>query len=195
MTSLLRTLIYLLLWLFPSIPQLQNGSFEFEIPPLVVTHLWNFADGSIVDAALPPEERSVELTEQVVVRLKEAEKKETDQHFQSDIRIAWITTSWAQHGIPEWSWHKALSPYVAATYQVLKCHPDEVWPRLVAERKAKLGSEYSLWYDANGNSLPQASSPTVPTVRRRSRPVSNQVDELGSIKKPCASTKRERKAA
>jgi hypothetical protein len=99
-------------------------------------------------AALPPRSApSVDLAERVLVYLEKAEKKEIDPWLRDDIRIAWITVSWAQRGVPEWSWHRDSSPHVAATYQVLRCHPDQVWPRIVALRKVNLGSMYSLMFD------------------------------------------------
>lgn len=96
----------------------------------------------------------VDLAERVLVRLEQAEKKEIDPWLRDDLRIAWITTTWAQSGVPKWFLRGPLPPHVAATYQVLDCHPDEVWPRIVARRKAKLGNEYSAWCDENGNLRP-----------------------------------------
>ena len=102
-------------------------------------------------AALPQERPGVELTERVLLRLEKAEKKEIDPWYRDDIRIAWITTRWAQSGVPEWSWHRQLSPHVAATYQVLGCPPDRVWPRIVSARQAKLGAEYSEIFPAEAS--------------------------------------------
>jgi len=90
----------------------------------------------------------VNLAERVLVRLEEAEKKEIDPWLRDDIRIAWITTRWSQTGVPEWSWHRDSPPYVAATYQVLNCLPDEVWPRIVAKRREKLGPCYDEFFGA-----------------------------------------------
>jgi hypothetical protein len=109
----------------------------------------------------------VYLAERVLVRLQQAEKSEIDPWLRDDLRIAWITTKWSQHGVPEWAWHRNSPPHSAATYQVLNCLPDEVWPRILAKRKEKLGSEYSRFYDAND------------------RPIFNSVPF--SVKKPCAS--------
>jgi len=95
-----------------------------------------------------PQERVLDLerTERVLAYLQQSEKKEIDPWLRDDIRIAWMTARWAQHGVPEWSWRKDSAPHVAATYQVLNCHPDEVWPRIVAQRKAKLGASYEqVW--------------------------------------------------
>ena len=92
-------------------------------------------------AALPPQERTVgvERTARILLHLERAEKKEIDPWLRDDIRIAWITTRWSQHGIPSWSLHGYATPYVAATWQVLNCHPDQVWPNILAAREAKLG--------------------------------------------------------
>ena len=182
-----------------------------EIPPLVVSHLWDFEDGSIVERALP-QERSVELSERVLARLQQTEKNETDPHFQSDIRIAWITALEASRDNPQ--------PHVDATYRVLGLHPDKVWPSIVARRKAQLGSEYSLWYDADDNPRPESlgsalsESKCADSQVGQATPVSQgslePSDLTGRVsrshnveaalpksspKKPCASTKHERRAA
>jgi len=98
-----------------------------------------------------PQERPLDLdrTERVVAYLEQAEKKEIDPWLRDDLRIAWITAKWSQHGVPEWSWHRNSPPHSAATYQVLSCLPDEVWPRILAKRKSQLGSLYSAVYDEN----------------------------------------------
>jgi len=106
--------------------------------------------GCTTFAAVLPEEDQAQVgrTESVLQYLSEAEKKETDPWRRDDYRIAWITTLWSQKGVPEWSWHRDSPPYVAATYQVLRCHPDQVWPRIVAQRKLKLGSAYASFFPA-----------------------------------------------
>ena len=111
--------------------------------------------------ALPPGEcERVEWTERVLAYLEKAEKKESDPWFRDDIRIAWITTKWVQSGVPEWAWHRNSPPYAAATYQVLQCLPDEVWPRIVAKRKEKLGLLYAqVWPEQVWG---EASSPRKP---------------------------------
>jgi hypothetical protein len=97
-------------------------------------------------------------TERVLDYLKKAEAKEIDPWLRDDIRIAWITTHWSQRGVPEWSWHRDQPPYVAATWQVLHCPPDEVWPRIVARRQAMLGAEYADFFPAD------VSAPKKPCV-------------------------------
>lgn len=135
-------------------------------------------------AALPPEERTLgaeqerhDWTERILLRLKKAEIKEPHAWRRDDYGIAWITTCWSQYGIPDWSLHARESPYVAATWQVLHCHPDQVWPNIVATRKLKLGSEYSLWYDEAGN------------LRREDLLAQLEAPELAAPKKPVQSVK------
>jgi len=111
----------------------------------------NLAEPPAINAAELTHEWPLEWTERVLVRLEQTNKKETDPWFRDDYRIAWITVKWAAEGVPEWSWRRDSPPHVAATYQVLHCHPDEVWPRMLENRRAKLGAEYSDWYDAAGN--------------------------------------------
>jgi len=94
------------------------------------------------------------LAERVLARLIQAEAHEANPHFRADIRISWIAVKWASDGIPEWSPYRLLPPHVAATFAVLNCHPDEVWPRILQTRQEKLGAEYSEWYDASGMSRP-----------------------------------------
>ena len=97
----------------------------------------------------------VNLAERVLAYLEQEEKREIDPWLRDDIRIAWITTHWSQRGVPDWSWRRHEAPYVAATYQVLRCHPDEVWPRIVAQRKAKLGAMYEqVWGEASSPKKP-----------------------------------------
>jgi hypothetical protein len=136
-------LVRLVLWfvtlaVFPVPVTLVPRSFEVEVLQRITL------------AALPPslesERTSVELTERVLVHLEKAENQEIDPWLRDDIRIAWITAKWSQHGVPDWSLHGDQAPYVAATWQVLHCHPDQVWPRLVAQRKEKLGLRYEqVW--------------------------------------------------
>ena len=77
-------------------------------------------------------------------------------HLRADRRIAWITAKWSLEGVPASSHYAALLAFTAATLTVLRCAPDEVWPRILANRKEKLGAEYSDWYDAAGNLRPDA---------------------------------------
>lgn len=87
------------------------------------------------------------LVRRVLKRLWRAEVSESNPHFQTDYRIAWITTLLASRGDP--------APYVAATMTVLGLHPAKIWPARIARRKALLGRDYSLFYDAEGNWIPE----------------------------------------
>lgn len=123
-------------------------------------------------AALPPESErpGVEWTERVLLQLEASEKKEIDPWLRDDIRIAWITTHWSQHGIPSWSLHGYATPYVAATWQVLHCAPDEVWPRIVQQREAKLGALYGkVWGTASSPRKPVRSVGLAEYERRRKK--------------------------
>jgi len=119
-----------------------------------------------IAAALPPESElgklqkkaPAQITEGILQYLAKAEKEENNPWFRDDIRIAWITTRWSQHGVPDWCLRRGFSPYVAATYQVLHCAPEEVWPNIEAARRAKLGSLYSeFWGEASSPRKPVQS--------------------------------------
>src|ERR1700723_2574035 len=129
---LTRFVLWLLtLAVFP-IPATQvPRSFEIEVLQQRIT----------LDAL--PQERPLEQTERVLAYLETTGKNEIDPWLRDDLRIAWITAKWSQHGVPEWAWHRYSPAHSAATYQVLNCLPDEVWPRILAKRKSQLGSLYS----------------------------------------------------
>lgn len=158
-------LVRLVLWfvtlaIFPIPLPLLAQSFQVEVLQRITL------------AALPQEralEMSRELTERVLVRLEQAEKKEIDPWYRDDIRIAWITARWSQHGIPVWSLHGDATPHVAATYQVLHCHPEQVWPHIVAERKAKLGPlNETIWGTASSPRKPVQSVKLGAAARKNS---------------------------
>ena len=46
------------------------------------------------------------------------------------------------------------------SYRIYGSHPDDVWPKILANRKAKLGKEFSEWYDAAGNGKPDIRKKT-----------------------------------
>lgn len=79
------------------------------------------------------------ITDRIVARLEEAELHEVDPWQREAIRIARITVLYAAKG--------ESHPHFWATYQVLRTSPDQVWPSIVAQRKAKLGELYSQFYD------------------------------------------------
>ena len=83
----------------------------------------------------------------ILAYLQRAEERETDFGLRDDARIAWITVLYASRG--------DRAPHVAATYAVLGMHPDKVWPRILANRRALLGSEFEKLYPPST----QASAP------------------------------------
>lgn len=89
----------------------------------------------------------VTLAQRVLVRLEDAEKHEPDPWLRDDIRIAWITVLEADRG--------SSQPHIDATYRVLGCHPDAVFPNIVARRQTILGASYESFF-------PEASSPKKP---------------------------------
>lgn len=96
--------------------------------------------------------------------LEKAELKEIDPHKRSDLRISWLTVKWASQGIPDWCVYSE-HPFDAAVHLVLHMRADQVWPRILAERRAKLGGEYSDWYDDAGNWRPEMPNAAPPPLR------------------------------
>jgi hypothetical protein len=91
-------------------------------------------------------------SERVLQRLFEARAKEPNPHLEDDLVVAWHSVCFASQGNP--------TPHVDASYKVFSCHPDFVFARITAWRKAKLGIEYRRWFDEAGN--PRPSYPNVP---------------------------------
>jgi hypothetical protein len=87
------------------------------------------------------------LTERVISRLYSMQLREGDPHLCDDLAQARLTVVYASQGSP--------IPFVDASYAVCACHPDQVWGRIVARRKAHLGRQYSEVFDASGNLRPQ----------------------------------------
>ena len=81
---------------------------------------------------------SESISERVLARLAEAERKELDPWLRDDYRIAWITTLYASRGNKQ--------AHVDASYRVLGLHPDKVFPQIVARRMAKLGDQFLIWF-------------------------------------------------
>ena len=50
-------------------------------------------------------------------------------------------------------------PFVESSYRIYGSHPDDVWPKIMAQRKAKLGWEFDLWYFENGTMKPDVIIP------------------------------------
>lgn len=91
----------------------------------------------------------------VMAYLEKAERKEENVWLKEDIRQAWTVCSMAERGMPD--------PFVQSSYKIYGIHPDDVWPAIMARRRAKLGKEFSAWYDAAGNLKPE--TPKKPPVR------------------------------
>lgn len=95
------------------------------------------------------------LSARVLLRLEQGEAREPNVHYRDDIRIAWLTCLYAYRSEP--------MPFVRATYTVLGVHPDEVFPHIQAQRRAKLAGEYAHFYDAEGTLIAKPSAPAKPT--------------------------------
>lgn len=86
----------------------------------------------------------------VLSRLSQFEKAEENVSLRTDIRQASITISLAERGEHE--------PVIAARYRIRGLHPDAVFPAIMAMRRAKLGNEFSDWFDQAGNLKPDVPS-------------------------------------
>lgn len=133
----------------------------FPLPGLAARHSLRVEVFAGVDFATTACSRRTEsrhlshsyLAERVLARLAASEKAEIDPWLRDDLRIAWITTLYAARGNP--------LPHVEASYRVLGCHPDQVWPRIVARRVAQCGSLYpQIW-----GGLSPLRKPCVSTAR------------------------------
>jgi len=92
------------------------------------------------------------LSDRILDRLWEAASLEADVHLRADYRQAYIVVSMASRG--------ETQPFVQSSYTMYGTHPDQVWPKIVARRKAQLGEEFSDWYDAAGNLRPDIPKKT-----------------------------------
>jgi len=79
-------------------------------------------------------------SEGVLAYLEAAELQERNPHFCADYRIASRIVLHSKKGDAV-----ECSPHVLATYEVLGWHLDQVWTRIVNNRKAILRDEYSDW--------------------------------------------------
>lgn len=100
------------------------------------------------------EKQRPSLGDRLVADLVRQEAHETDPHKRADLRIAQITILKALRGSGQ--------AFDEATLAVLHCHADEVWPRIVQNRKDKLGQEYYEWFDGQGNLRPDIPKFTPP---------------------------------
>jgi hypothetical protein len=82
----------------------------------------------------------------ILERLQQAEMSEPDIWFRQDYRQAYICVSLAQTDDAQ--------SFITSSYRIYGTHPDQVWRKIMANRRARLGKEYFDWYDANGNLKP-----------------------------------------
>jgi hypothetical protein len=94
--------------------------------------------------------------------------KEQDLEWSQDCRQAWIALYKITKG--EFSTFRAAN--VSTCYQIYGKHPDELPAAITAKRKAQLGAQYSLWYDANGNLRPDI--PKKPSARNEIPPTTEK---------------------
>lgn len=81
---------------------------------------------------------SLGLSGRVLKYLATAEWHEIDPWYRDDYRIAWIIVLESIRG--------NINAHIDATYRVLGCHPDHVYKRITARRKAMLGDKYAEFY-------------------------------------------------
>jgi hypothetical protein len=99
------------------------------------------------------------IRERILSRMALQSAKEENAHFYDDRSIALITVIKAARG--------DATPFADAVFSVLRCRPDQVFARLIENRKNKLGQEYRSWFDAAGNLRPDI--PKLPSARERRR--------------------------
>jgi hypothetical protein len=139
---LIRIALWLILQAACPYPGPIHQSFDFEVLGRTIPSAVSPAPES---ASLDLHDAAPAVSDRVLLYLERAELKELAK-FQDDCRIAWLTCLYASQGNPQ--------PHIDATRRVLGLHPDKVWLALVARRKAQLGKEYSRFYDASDNWIP-----------------------------------------
>lgn len=161
--------VRLLLWVglllaFPLSATLAMYSFQVEV--LCVRNVERF----------PPERPIVEqeqcLADRVLVRVEESEKREIDSWLRDDLRQSWISLSTFWHGKFPTFW----DAFMDASYRMYGLHPDQVWPSIVAKRRAKLGPLYSVLYDEND--LPRTEDLSVGPPPKK--PVRSESGRMGA---------------
>jgi hypothetical protein len=99
-------------------------------------------------------EKPVRIVDHVIAYLLLQEAHESNLHIKADLRQAQICLILASRGNTD--------PFVASSYVMYGTHPDKVYPKMRANRMARLGEEYEIWYDAAGNLRPDV--PKKPAV-------------------------------
>ena len=121
---------------------------------------------SLADARLPLDEAQTDvIVDRILARLVQAEAHEPHVWLRDDYRQSFITIALAAKG--------SALPFVEASYRMYGVHPDKLFQHVTDRRKAKLGKEYSRFYDVNGNRLLDSSSPK--KSAQSSRPESSEV--------------------
>ncbi len=100
--------------------------------------------------------KGLSLSERVLARLIQSEAHEAQASFRDDIRIAWLTVMHCAKGDAV-----ECSAHVLATYQVLGCHPDVVYDRMMIRRAAAFGTEI------NRVKFPKKSARSIPAKKER----------------------------
>jgi hypothetical protein len=115
----------------------------------------------------------------ILDRLEEAERSEPEIWLRQDYRQAFICVSLASRGEPQ--------PFVASSYRIYGKHPDNVWPQIMANRKARLGKEFPDWFDQAGNLKPdlprkKAAATVIMFPKREVR--IEDVEQADSVRRP-----------
>jgi hypothetical protein len=138
----------------------------FPIPPALIPLSFRVEVLTRVECGALPREPRVDLTARVATRLVEAEFREPDAWYRDDYRIARVTLGLARRGSP--------IPHIEACYRVLGCHPDHVWPRIVARREAArresvLQAEPKIIFGGASSPRKPARSVTLAEFERREK--------------------------
>jgi hypothetical protein len=51
-------------------------------------------------------------------------------------------------------------PFVESSYRIYGLHPNHLWPKIMAKRKAELGKEFGQWFDQADNLKPDKPKKT-----------------------------------
>jgi hypothetical protein len=152
--------------IFPIPPSVLGRSFEVEVLESKLFGQVDCGALSLESSRFMPAFEAPALHDRVGTRLLDARDQEPEPWFNDDYQIAFLTVRYAQgEGV------KFCTPHVLATVEVLGCHPDQVWPRIVARRKAKLGRFYSAWYDEWDNRRPSDLGDLSAPVKKLGRSV------------------------
>jgi hypothetical protein len=92
------------------------------------------------------------LSERVLARLQQIEAHEAEASYRDDIRIAWLTVLHCQRGDAV-----QCTPHVLATYEVLGCHPEQVYAKTILRRVAMFGATAKIIKFPSPKSSPNKS--------------------------------------